>query len=178
MKLDKFKHWYFNCWNSFSRTMVNSPAVEIFKREVDAFLKEMLLLSNSGVFWNCIPSLCHAKWSQQSLLGSQLWIMKGHFVGFLQNMRRFLWQVSAFGGVHISAKIIKYHWYDQIFGKYWYAIYFEYIWITSCKGFGNYFFTRWNLNLPENRSHSLPFSCRDYLPFMLPTGLQQKYHCV
>lgn len=100
----------------------------------------MLLLSNSGVFWNCIPSLCHAKWSQQSLLGSQLWIMKGNFVGFLQNLWRFLWKVSAFGGLPIATKIIKYHKYDQIFGKHWYIIYFEYIWITSCKGFGNYFF--------------------------------------
>lgn len=66
--------------------------------------------------------------------------MKGYFVGLLQNIWRFLWQVSAFGGLHIATKITKYHCYDWIFGKYWHALYFEYILITYCDGFGNCFF--------------------------------------
>lgn len=60
--------------------------------------------------------------------------MKGNFEVFLQNIWRFLWQVSAFGILHLATVLQNIIDIIRFFGKYWYVIYLEYIWITSCEG--------------------------------------------
>lgn len=124
MKPDKFWGWHFNCRNSLSRAVANFLVVEIFKWKMNAFLKEIRLLNNSGFFENCILSLCHINWSQQSLLGLQLWITKGVFCRFFKTLE-FLWQVSAFRGLRTVTKILKCYWYNQLFGEFRSVIYFE-----------------------------------------------------